>query len=528
MFETIVWSTKTYSLMEFINSDRFLLPQLVQVESGIYSENDAKTLSQGQILFLHFTKRTDKVRAKVTGEKEFFIPINFPCKVSILPTVCEDVYYSVQDIADATWVKFFRVVHDSPPTFRLKAGDIMEIKRTFEEKREQYIECEFVNKTRDSVKLPLLFKAAFEPLESAELHDFTEVLHRFRFPIRVKFTSGEAILNPEVNDDIEWPPVGSVLLKEKIEESTVICTSRADNKVTILLIPTDLDVTVYPALGALTNDKGYARFCKNIHDGADLQKATNLFILNASKLSTERDVELEVLDAYEEIKPPIPPRSPPGMPSLEEDDIGYAKVRYTKRAEEFTPKPPLKRYPVPAPRLKRPHAYKQVSSSCGSSLRTVSQSDDSEFEGVGNQDEFDDNDGSNDDDVFDYDHADQFRREASVNEAEATYSATVPHELPCSKNKHGKETTLHSPVSVEISTLDFPDDLLPLSVSEVGINLKKLNMGEYVEMFESNQIDGKMLVTLTDESSLISVGVSKRIDQRKLLRFIHGGWRPKF
>ncbi|XP_068739731.1 uncharacterized protein [Montipora capricornis] len=318
MFETIVWSKKTYSLKEFINSDRFLLPQLVQVESGIYSENEAKTLSRGQNLFIHFTKRTDKVLAKVTGKKEFFIPINFPCKVFILPTVCEDVYYSVRDIAHTTTVKFFRVVHNSPPTFRLKAGDIMEIKRTFEENRGQYIECEFVNKTGVSVKLPLDYKAAFEPLATGKQYDFAEVLHCFRFPIRVKFIPGENILNAAVNDDIEWPPVGSFLLKEKIEESAVICTSRADGNVTVLLIPTDLDVTVRPALGALTGDKDYARFCKNIHDGVDLQKRIDLSSLNASKLcieSGEAEFTVEVLYDYEEMKPPIPAKNPSGRQS---------------------------------------------------------------------------------------------------------------------------------------------------------------------------------------------------------------------
>ena len=320
MFETIVWSKKTYSLKAFISSDRFFLPQLVQVESGIYSENEAKTLSQGQNLFMHFTKRTDKVRAKVTGKKEFFIPINFPCKVFILPTVCEDVYYSVRDIAHTITAKFFRVVHNSPPTFRLKAGDIMEIKRTFEENRGQYIECEFVNKTSaDSVKLPLDYKAAFEPLATGKQYDFAEVLHCFRFPIRVKFVPGENILNAAVTDDIEWPPVGSVLLKEKIEESAVICTSRADGNVTVLLIPTDLDVTLRPALGALTGDKDYARFCKNIHDGVDLQKRIDLSSLNASKLCIESgdaaEFTVEVLYDYEEMKPPIPAKNPSGRQS---------------------------------------------------------------------------------------------------------------------------------------------------------------------------------------------------------------------
>lgn len=62
----------------------------------------------------------------------------------------------------------------------------------------------------------------------------------------------------------------------------------------------------------------------------------------------------------------------------------------------------------------------------------------------------------------------------------------VFYELFCSKNKYGKEIILYFLVFVEILILDFLDDLLFLFVLEVGINFKKFNMGEYVEMFESN------------------------------------------
>ena len=200
MFENIVWSGTSFTLREFV--DNFPLPQLVQIENGIYSEDDAKTLSAGQILTLHFTKRTDKVLAKATGRKQFFIPVNCPCKVEILPTVCEDIYYSVQDIVEATSVKFIRVVHDSPPSFRLKAGDILQLKNTVQENRGKFIECEFVDKTRDMVRLPLDFKAAFEPLARAEQYHFQGVLNFFEFPVRVKFISGDITIQ-DVNSGVD-------------------------------------------------------------------------------------------------------------------------------------------------------------------------------------------------------------------------------------------------------------------------------------------------------------------------------------
>ena len=385
-----MWSDKSYSLNAFLSSSSFPLPQLVQVESGIYSEDEAKTLSSGQILTLHFTKSTDKILGKFTGGKELFIPINFPLKVEILPTVCEDVYYSVQDVVDAICVKFIRVVHDAPPTYKVKAGDILKIKKTIEENHTQYLECEFVNKTHDSVKLPLDYMASFEPLAETGQYYLYEALQKFNLPVRVKFISSEDILNAEVNDENDWSSIGSVLLKETNEESTVICTSRDEGIVTVLMLPTDLDVSVYPALGALTNDKAYTRFCKSIHDGADLQKAIELSKMKESKVCTESEVDVEVLYDYEEIKPSIPPRRPK-HPKDCEDEVGYRNVTPSITFREPAPKRP----PKPKPRSRPKANSSKPNEKCVSPLQNMSLNEydnsfpetlptDNTAEGIGN------------------------------------------------------------------------------------------------------------------------------------------------
>ena len=347
MFKNIVWSDKSFTLREFV--DNFSLPQLVQVENGFYSEDEAKTLSAAQILTLHFTKKTDKVVAKATGTKQFFIPVNCPWKVEILPTICEDIYYSVQDIVEATSIQFIRVVHDSPPSFRLKAGDILQLKNTVEENRGKFIECEFLDETRDLVRLPLDFKAAFEPLAGTKEYHLQDVLTLFKFPVRVKFISGNMAIQ-DANSEVDLPSLGSVLLKEIHEESTVICTSRADDNVSVLMIPTDLEVSVLPAEGALTGDKTYARFCRKIHDGADLEKV-DLSMTNPSRLCAgERDVEF--LYEYVEVKPPVPPRSPGGLkPGRDGSDSceEYIDIRPPR-----PPKPPKLVSPPTSPKQTTP------------------------------------------------------------------------------------------------------------------------------------------------------------------------------
>ncbi|XP_068693570.1 uncharacterized protein [Montipora foliosa] len=645
----INWSDSSFTLKAFVN--RFpKFPHLVQVESGVYNEDDTKTLSAGQILKLHLCKRTDKVLAKATGvDREFFIPVNSACKVEVLPTVCEDVYYSVQDLVDATSVKLFRVVHDSPPTFRLKAGDILEIKKTVEENRGKYIECEFVNKTRDSVKLPLDFKAAFEPLASAEQYNFLDVLNRFSLPIRVRFISSEIMLN-----DIEMLPLNSVLLKEKREESTIVCTSRTDEgEVTVLMIPMDLDVSVLPAVGALAKDEEYVRICKRIHDGANLEKV-DISLINATRLCDD-SAEEQIYD-YAEVKPRIPPRSPCGSHSGSSyDDVEYYEIPLPPSRPpkpEKLKSPPVKatKPTVLAPKpadYREGNYHKGMKSSLGSPtarkcldedvsppvppIRTPSRPQqnilpvttdhdtrklyhnvlpispgrehpaiqtaetesqkpgmtmtnervDQDIHEASSDDDFDDdfNDDDDDDDEYIY-MPDPFFDGDAVNNADdsvkseqgqdsaaspsqplnperkkrpkeiikrfqsflfsdktskGTENSPPPHQSPSTVISDSKDPPYGPAVSSLTSTAsggqglsaDFPDDVSSLSVSEVGECLKKLNLGECVEMFKSKQIDGEMLATLTDESFLTSLGMSNMFDRRKLLKFIHG-WRPRF
>ena len=341
MFKNIVWSENSCTLKSFVEC--YPLPQIVQVEDGIYSHDEAKTLSAEQVLTLHCTKRTDKVLAKGASQKEYYIPVNCPCKVKILPTFCEDMYYSVQDIVDATSVKFIRVVHDRPH-LGIKVGDILKLKQTVEENHQKFIECKIYDKTQDIVRLPLEFKDAFEPLARPEEYHFQEVLHSFKLPVRVKFISSETKIQ-DVNNEVDLLSLDSVLLKSVQEESTIIATSRADNTVTVLILPIDLDVSVRPALGAIKGDKTYARFCRDIHDGADLEKV-DLSLANSLKLSREPDVD--VLYDYDELRPPVPPRC--SVSSQPEDDDSDSSEGYEEVTFPRPPRPPKLTPPPTSPK----------------------------------------------------------------------------------------------------------------------------------------------------------------------------------
>ena len=277
MTENIVWSAESCSLKTFL--ERYTLPQLVKVEDGFYSEDDAETLSTGEILMLHSVTKLLVVDADYS---KYFVSRNCQCKVEVLPTICQDRYYSVEDVVDAcTYAdfKFIRVVevHSHSPSLRIRAGDILKLQRTVEQNHIKFLECMLNDRTEYLVKLPLDVKAVFEPLARKESYPFQEVIHSFEFPVRVKFKS-----NCKSRDTNNNQSRGSVLLKNIRRESKIIATSRDDAMNPVLMIPTDLDVYVFPARGANLGDKEYARCCKAVYNSIELSKV-DLFE-NASRL----------------------------------------------------------------------------------------------------------------------------------------------------------------------------------------------------------------------------------------------------
>lgn len=268
MSENIVWSAESCSLKTFVDS--YTLPQLVKVEDGVYNEDDSETLSTGEILMLH---SVTKLIVEDADDRQYFTSRSCKCTVEILPTVCQDRYYSVGEVVDDAFTssdfKFIRVVevNSDSPSLRIRAGDILKLQRTVEQNFTMFLECLFYGGTEYLVKLPLDVKAVFEPLARKESYFFQELTDSFEFPVRVKFKS-----NCKTRDTNSNQSRGSVLLKNIRRESKIIATSRDNDMNPVLMIPTDVDVNLFPARGAILGDKEYARSCKAIHDSTELSK----------------------------------------------------------------------------------------------------------------------------------------------------------------------------------------------------------------------------------------------------------------
>ncbi|XP_048473253.1 uncharacterized protein LOC109936168 isoform X2 [Rhincodon typus] len=76
-----------------------------------------------------------------------------------------------------------------------------------------------------------------------------------------------------------------------------------------------------------------------------------------------------------------------------------------------------------------------------------------------------------------------------------------------------------------VSMNEVPDDIQHLNVDEVCDCLNLLNMGMYIEIFQSQQVDGRLLFDLDRDMMLNTFGMSN-FHIVKLIRF-REGWRPK-
>ena len=79
----------------------------------------------------------------------------------------------------------------------------------------------------------------------------------------------------------------------------------------------------------------------------------------------------------------------------------------------------------------------------------------------------------------------------------------------------------------KFSISKLPRDLSGLSIHQVGECLCQLNLGNYVDIFQSQQIDGQMLSEL-DEDILTKDFTMTRFQAVKLLMFVKQGWRPNY
>jgi hypothetical protein len=104
--DEIKWTEDTFSMQEVAHNN---LPTIVQVADGYYSENEAESFSNGDLIKLDFKKTYSKVRAQCVGgkpkvdphgymspDKDILIPIGYKGKLKVECLI--DTFGSVQEL----------------------------------------------------------------------------------------------------------------------------------------------------------------------------------------------------------------------------------------------------------------------------------------------------------------------------------------------------------------------------------------------------------------------------------------------
>lgn len=557
-YESIVWSGVSHSFKEFLT--KFRLPQIVKVQEGIYNANDEETLSTEQQLMLHTIKRSEHIKARDSHGNKLCIPLYCLHKVEILPDKCDDRLKSVEELWQV-FPKFVRIVHDTP-WLNIRSGDVLELRQKVEDEkgRRRFLECNFCNSPGNCVKFPIEYKTVFEPLAASGQYFLKEVEQMFSFPVRVRFI-GNGL---ELQDGTQCSgSVGIATLDEVVEKASVIASTREDNKVFVLTIPLDLDIKVEGAAGTIKGSGNYARLCKTIHYGTQLQKAEEWKRTRAYCEDANDDSAVKTVDIYMEVAPPLPPR----FPVKPVQDVGFEydgedNSETSESSDEYidmhgsqkgdtnvSSRPHASNAPcvdssisqeAPKPGLPQEEMFQPISSNSGriekpededlppplpkktsTTKRCVMQV----YHG-------DDNNDVTSQSSF----SSSFPPSLSARQCAsyASRSSSSPagsggNQRQLSLDYYQSSTTLSEhfqiPAKVSETVYEFPDDLEGLSVEEVGKCLRALHLQQHVEHFGEERIDGTVFVDLENDL-LVSLGVNNAFHRTKIMKFIKG-WRPK-
>ncbi|XP_043536576.1 uncharacterized protein LOC122542645 [Chiloscyllium plagiosum] len=117
-------------------------------------------------------------------------------------------------------------------------------------------------------------------------------------------------------------------------------------------------------------------------------------------------------------------------------------------------------------------------------------------------------------------------RNTEINYSQLSATATLRGNIRSLFKFSRGSSSMQTPETKYIAYMsEVPDDIQHLNVDEVCDCFNLLNMGEYTETFQSQQVDGQLLSDLDRDMMLNTFGMS-HFHVTKLIRF-REGWRPK-
>ena len=250
-FHFIVTSCKTQpfedTLANFII--RYRPPYIAQVLEGFDSPTGACSLSLDEIITIHTVVRLKRIKVKNSKGKYFFLPVDNSARVEIVPkTRTRQSKGGLRSNARrAFMITFLRALREIPD-LNLEDGDILEpicVNETSRGKKAgpETLTCKILRQPDREIRLPLDYVMPFESFEEFDPRRYSlrYVADNIAFPVAVRFI-GDVKVSPEARIALK----GEFRFEEIVEESVVIATTKLHDQFTILKLPVDLQVTVFP------------------------------------------------------------------------------------------------------------------------------------------------------------------------------------------------------------------------------------------------------------------------------------------
>lgn len=535
------------------------LPETIQIVDG-YDSVDSEELSwsQGEIVHLHSLKTLTRAIARDAGGKYYAIPLTHPEKIfEIIPKGCRDQYETVGELRAAS-PKYVRSLSDIPESTVMK-GDILQVIDASKNHGGQtQLKCRIVGKPC-TVILSGSLSGPFETMEDGNPSTIRDVLSRRRYvPVRVRVHSGKTRAFDRTNKTPSVKFEGLFDLEQVVQQKTFIVSTLNGGQLRVMKLPIDLEITVKREKSKLEPEL-FSHICHLIETEVDIDSTITCGSAGHASWYFDLREEIQKLRAsdgdnlYEELRPPVPPRSPTSPAGLKQDRISDVNTpRYTPSPSpkpRVLKKPPelegntkdIKRVPPQVTQKKKVVDQKRsVKGQPPSSLPRM------KGEAVNNGSSAERPTDSREADQHTYELLEELKQKGlkptlkrqnkpfqdkdsdpkEVNDEAVKESHTV------SEQSDVKEAVLSDPQSKDtiqdhqMAGGEFRKRLQGMSVSEIGDCLKTLGLSEYVDLFDQESIDGTMLMEMDDEM-MQCIGIKNVFHRKKLLMFIQQGYTPR-
>lgn len=201
------------------------------------------------IITIHTVVRLKRIKMKNSKGKYFFLPVDNSARVEIVPkTRTRQSKGGLRSHARRpVMITFLRALTEIPE-LNLEDGDILEpiVNETSRGKKAgpETLTCKILRQPdRLEIRLPLDYVMPFESFGEFDPRSYSlrYVADNIAFPVAVRFI-GDVKVSPEARVALK----GEFRFEEIVEESIVIATTKLHDQFTILKLPSDLQITVFP------------------------------------------------------------------------------------------------------------------------------------------------------------------------------------------------------------------------------------------------------------------------------------------